>query len=55
MIEYTGTFKVIRQIVEWINNFVPSPTEDPRFEVRQYTDIDGNTVNATYQVMEDNS
>ena len=24
MINYTGTFKVIREVVDWINNFVPS-------------------------------
>ncbi len=52
-ITYTGTFKVIQQIVDWINNFVPAPSEDPRFEVHQYTDINGNTVNALYQIMED--
>jgi len=52
-ITYTGTFKVIRQIVDWINNFVPTPSEDPRFEVHQYTDINGNTVNTLYQIMED--
>ena len=27
-IEYTGTFKVIQDIVDWINNYRPS--EDPR-------------------------
>lgn len=53
MIEYTGTFKVIRQIVDWINSFVPTPSEDPRFEVHSYTDINGNTVNALYQITED--
>lgn len=53
MIEYTGTFKVICQIVDWINSFVPAPSEDPRFEVHQYTDINGNTVNALYQITED--
>lgn len=52
-IEYTGTFKVIQQVVDWINNFVPAPSEDPRFEVHEYTDINGNTVNALYQIMED--
>ena len=55
MIEYTGTFKVIQDIVNWINNFVPTPSEDPRFEVHSYTDINGNVVNALYQIMEDNS
>lgn len=54
-IVYTGKFTVIRQVVDWINNFTPSPSEDPRFEVHSYTDINGDTVNATYQVMEDNS
>jgi hypothetical protein len=54
-ITYTGTFKVIRQIVDWINNFVPAPSEDPRFEVHQYTDINGNIVNALYQVLEDDT
>ena len=52
-IVYTGTFKVVQQIVDWINNFVPTPSEDPRFEVHSYTDINGDTVNALYQVMED--
>lgn len=52
-IEYTGTFKVIQQVVDWINNFVPAPSEDPRFEVHEYTDINGNAVNALYQIMED--
>lgn len=27
MINYTGTFKVIRDIVNWINNFTPSTTD----------------------------
>lgn len=54
-IVYTGTFKVVRQIVDWINNFVPAPSEDPRFEVHTYTDINGNTVNALYQVLEDDT
>ena len=52
-IEYTGTFKVIQQVVDWINSFVPAPSEDPRFEVHEYTDINGNTVNALYQIVED--
>lgn len=54
-INYTGTFKVIQQIVDWINNFVPAPSEDPRFEVHTYTDINGNTVNALYQILEDDT
>jgi len=53
MIEYTGHFKVIQDIVNWINNFVPTPSEDSRFEVHSYTDVNGNTVNALYQVLED--
>ena len=53
MINYTGHFKVIQDIVDWINNFVPSPSEDPRFEVHEYVDINGNTVNALYQVIEE--
>lgn len=53
MINYTGTFKVIQQIVDWINNFVPAPSEDPRFEVHEYVDIKGDTVEALYQIMED--
>ena len=55
MINYTGSFKVIQQIVDWINNFVPAPSEDPRFEVHTYTDVNGNTVNALYQVLEDDT
>ena len=50
---YTGKFTVIRQVVDWINNFTPGPSEDPRFEVHSYTDINGNTVDALYQIMED--
>lgn len=53
MINYTGHFKVIQDIVDWINNFVPSPSEDPRFVVDEYVDINGNTVNALYQVIEE--
>lgn len=53
MINYTGNFKVIRDIVNWINSYVPSPSEDPRFEVHSYTDINGNTVNAMYEVIEE--
>lgn len=55
MINYTGTFKVIQQVVDWINNFVPAPSEDPRFEVHEYTDVNGNTVNALYQLVEDDT
>lgn len=54
-IEYTGTFKTMRDVVDWINNFVPSPSEDPRFEVHEYVDINGNTVNAMFQVLEDDT
>lgn len=53
MINYTGSFKVIQQIVDWINNFTPTPSDDPRFEVHTYTDINGNEVNALYQILED--
>lgn len=53
MINYTGHFKVIQDIVNWINNFVPAPSEDPRFEVHEYVDINGDTVNALYQVIEE--
>ena len=52
-ITYTGKFTVIRQVVDWINNFTPGPSEDPRFEVHSYTDINGDTVDALYQIMED--
>ena len=48
-ITYTGTFKVIRQIVDWINSFNPV---DEHFEVKTYTDINGNTVNAMFQKVE---
>lgn len=54
-INYTGTFKVIQQVVDWINNFVPAPSEDPRFEVHEYTDINGDTVNVMYQVIEEDN
>jgi hypothetical protein len=49
MINYSGTFKVLRQIVDWINNFNPV---DEHFEVKPYTDINGDTVNALYQKVE---
>lgn len=54
-IEYTGTFKTIQDVVNWINNYEPTPSEDPRFEVHEYVDINGNTVNALYQIVEDNT
>lgn len=54
-INYTGTFNVIQQVVDWINNFVPAPSEDPRFEVHEYTDVNGDTVNALYQLVEDDT
>lgn len=47
MIEYTGTFKVIQQIVDWINNFTPSG--DSFFEEDEYVDINGDTVTALFQ------
>ena len=49
MITYTGTFKVIQQIVEWINGFTPSSSA---VETKTYVDISGNTVNALYQITE---
>ena len=52
-INYTGAFKVIQQIVDWINNFVPAPSEDPRFEIHEYTDINGDNVTALYQAIEE--
>lgn len=52
MINYTGTFKVIKQIVDWINSFDPSAL-NANFEVKEYTDINGNTVNALYQIIEE--
>lgn len=52
-IEYTGTFKTMQDVVNWINNYEPAPSEDPRFEVHEYVDINGNTVNAMFQVLED--
>lgn len=54
-IEYTGTFKTMQDVVNWINNYEPAPSEDPRFEVHEYVDINGNTVNALYQIVEDNT
>lgn len=52
-IEYTGNFKTIRDIADWINNYTPAPSEDPRWVVRPYVDINGNTVNAMFQVLEE--
>ena len=52
-IEYTGNFKTIRDIADWINNYEPAPSEDPRWVVRPYVDINGNTVNAMFQVLEE--
>ena len=37
-IEYTGTFKTMRDVVDWINNYTPSP--DPRIP-EPPTDTDG--------------
>ena len=54
-IEYTGNFKTIRDIADGMNNYTPAPSEDPRFEVHEYVDINGNTVNALYQIVEDNT
>jgi len=52
-IEYTGTFKTMQDVVDWINNYEPAPSEDPRWVVRPYVDINGNTVNAMFQVLEE--
>lgn len=46
-IVYTGTFKVIKQIVDWINNYTPSG--DSQFEEGEYVDINGDTVIALFQ------
>ena len=47
MITYTGTFKVIRQIVDWINAFSP---EDTYFEeIDDYVNINGDTVTVLCQ------
>ena len=45
----------MREVVDWINNFEPAPSEDPRFEVHEYVDINGDTVNAMFQVLEDDT
>lgn len=44
-IEYTGTFKTMQDVVDWINNYTPSP--DPRIP-EPPTDTDGTyTLKAT--------
>ena len=51
MINYTGTFKVIREVVDWINNYVPGGGS-VFFKQEEYTNINGDTVNVLCQLPE---
>lgn len=47
-IEYTGTFKTLRDIADWINNH-PGGGGDDHFDEGTYVNINGQTVTVLYQ------